>query len=230
MGALHEGHLSLVRLARERADRVVVSIFVNPHQFGPTRTSTATRATSSRDSRSCGRHVDVVFAPRVGDRTRGRRDLGRRRATDRRPVRRATARALPGRHDGGGTLFNCGEARTSRSSARRTTSSCAIRRMARDLLLRRRDRGAPTSASPTAWRCLAQRVPGRASSAAGARAQRRTARGAQMPSRAASASSRLLRWLDSGSRRSRSLELDYVELATQNPGPLLEALRSERPP
>jgi pantoate--beta-alanine ligase len=65
MGALHPGHLSLVAVARERADRVWVSIFVNPTQFedpGDLAAYPRTRETDLAACREAG--VDVVFVPR----------------------------------------------------------------------------------------------------------------------------------------------------------------------
>lgn len=69
MGALHDGHLALVRKAREHADQVVVSVFVNPTQFGPgedfeayPRTLDADMAALSGDG--C---CDVVFAPSAAE-------------------------------------------------------------------------------------------------------------------------------------------------------------------
>jgi pantoate--beta-alanine ligase len=66
MGALHEGHLSLVRAARDQSDVVAVSIFVNPTQFGPNEDFTNYPRNLESDSAVLQReHVDVIFAPSV---------------------------------------------------------------------------------------------------------------------------------------------------------------------
>lgn len=64
MGFLHEGHLSLVRLAKKKASRVAVSVFVNPTQFGPNEDFAQYPRDEKRDFallRAEG--VDAVFAP-----------------------------------------------------------------------------------------------------------------------------------------------------------------------
>lgn len=68
MGAIHEGHLSLVRLARRSADRVVASIFVNPLQFGPHEDFARYPRPVRRDrARFAAAGVDLLWEPRVGD-------------------------------------------------------------------------------------------------------------------------------------------------------------------
>ena len=68
MGALHAGHLALVDAARRRADRVVVSIYVNPTQFGAGEDLDAYPRTREADLARCReREVDVVFAPADGE-------------------------------------------------------------------------------------------------------------------------------------------------------------------
>jgi pantoate--beta-alanine ligase len=64
MGALHAGHLALVRLAQRRADRVVVSIFVNPTQFAPHEDLAAYPRTLAADLAALARaRADLVWAP-----------------------------------------------------------------------------------------------------------------------------------------------------------------------
>src|SRR5438094_8745363 len=64
MGALHEGHASLIRLARRECGFVVVSVFVNPMQFGPNEDFSRYPRTLPEDQALCEREgADLIFAP-----------------------------------------------------------------------------------------------------------------------------------------------------------------------
>ena len=68
MGALHEGHLSLVRAARARSDVVAATIFVNPTQFGPSEDFSKYPRNLQNDSALLEREgVELIFAPAVGE-------------------------------------------------------------------------------------------------------------------------------------------------------------------
>jgi len=67
MGALHAGHLSLVRFARRHAARVIVSIFVNPAQFAPNEDLATYPRTWDADAAALANEgVDLIWAPSVG--------------------------------------------------------------------------------------------------------------------------------------------------------------------
>jgi pantoate--beta-alanine ligase len=66
MGALHEGHLSLVRAARTQSDVVIVSVFVNPTQFGPTEDFSRYPRNAERDSAMlASEKTDYLFLPSI---------------------------------------------------------------------------------------------------------------------------------------------------------------------
>jgi pantoate--beta-alanine ligase len=68
MGALHIGHISLIEAAKKQTDYVVVSIFVNPTQFGPSEDFNKYPQPFKQDTRICREHgVDLVFAPSVNE-------------------------------------------------------------------------------------------------------------------------------------------------------------------
>jgi pantoate--beta-alanine ligase len=67
MGALHEGHLSLVRETRARCSATVVSVFVNPAQFGPNEDFARYPRTFESDCAKLAGLADVIFAPSVGE-------------------------------------------------------------------------------------------------------------------------------------------------------------------
>jgi pantoate--beta-alanine ligase len=66
MGALHDGHVSLVRLARRRTTRVIVSIFVNPTQFAPSEDFSSYPRTWKADiAKLAAENVDMIWHPDV---------------------------------------------------------------------------------------------------------------------------------------------------------------------
>ena len=66
MGALHDGHRELIRVARSRCEVIVVTVFLNPLQFGPGEDLSRYPKTLGSDVELCtAEHVDVVFAPPV---------------------------------------------------------------------------------------------------------------------------------------------------------------------
>lgn len=67
MGALHDGHLSLVDLGHEKADRVIVSIFVNPTQFAPHEDFSAYPRTEAADAARLESKAHLIFAPDAAD-------------------------------------------------------------------------------------------------------------------------------------------------------------------
>ena len=67
MGNLHEGHLALVQLARQHAACVVVSIFVNPLQFGPSEDFSSYPRSFEQDCARLDGLADIVFAPDVNE-------------------------------------------------------------------------------------------------------------------------------------------------------------------
>lgn len=68
MGALHEGHLSLIRRSRQEMDSTVVTVFVNPTQFGPAEDFDKYPRPLEQDKKLCEKEgVDVVFAPSAAE-------------------------------------------------------------------------------------------------------------------------------------------------------------------
>jgi pantoate--beta-alanine ligase len=77
MGNLHQGHISLINEARRRSDRVIVSIFVNPSQFGPTEDYALYPRTPHEDTELLDKAVvDMLFHPDVAEMYPGGHERG----------------------------------------------------------------------------------------------------------------------------------------------------------
>jgi pantoate--beta-alanine ligase len=150
MGALHEGHRSLIRLARTRADQVVVSIFVNPLQFGPSEDFSRYPRTFDADLEVCrDEGVDVVFHPSAEDMYHPDRQVSLRSGRMGEIVEGA---ARPGHFDGVLTvvlkLFNQVQPDVAIFGQKDAQQLALIRRMVADLDVPVEIVGAPTVREP----------------------------------------------------------------------------------
>ncbi len=136
MGALHEGHRSLMRAARKECEIVVASIFVNPTQFGPGEDFEKYPRPLEKDLAACREEgVDVVFVPEVGE-------IYPPGAVTRVSVARLTeglcGRHRPGHFDGVTTvvakLFNIVQPDKAYFGQKDAQQAAVIRQMVRDLI------------------------------------------------------------------------------------------------
>ena len=150
MGALHAGHLSLIKLARRFADVVVVSIFVNPLQFGPSEDYARYPRPLDADLDACLEEgVDLVFVPSVADLY----PAGRQVTVSAGPMGTVyEGRSRPGHFEGMLTvvlkLFNIVRPQIAVFGQKDAQQLACIRRMAIDLNLGIDIVGAPTVRDP----------------------------------------------------------------------------------
>ncbi len=147
MGNLHEGHLSLIRLARGQADVVVVSNFVNPTQFGPGEDYTAYPRTPEDDERLAAEAgADWLFQPQVADMYPEGESV---RVVETRLSKQLCGKSRPGHFDGVCTivlkLFNLALPHVAVFGEKDAQQLRIIRRMAADLCLPIRIVAAPIS-------------------------------------------------------------------------------------
>jgi pantoate--beta-alanine ligase len=150
MGALHAGHLSLITLARTLADVVVVSIFVNPLQFGPSEDYARYPRPLDADLDACREEaVDLVFVPSVADVY----PAGRQVTVSAGPMGNLyEGRSRPGHFEGMLTvvlkLFNIVRPQIAVFGQKDAQQLASVRRMAIDLNLGIEIVGAPTVREP----------------------------------------------------------------------------------
>ncbi len=153
MGCLHEGHLSLLRAAREQCDVVVMSLFVNPAQFGPGEDLDRYPRDEGRDAElAAAAGVDLIYAPTVEEVypegfATAVEVAGLTEVLEGDPARRG-----PGHFRGVTTvvakLFNSVQPDAAYFGQKDAQQLAAIRRMVRDLDLPLRIEGLPTVREP----------------------------------------------------------------------------------